>query len=72
MITFKRFDADDTQILDDGKVVAHALRLTNNRWALFDANDRRLSVGSSFNTSAEAARTFHPAAVRHVEKGPAR
>lgn len=53
----QRYNQDAYRILVDAEVVAMALRLANDRWALFDLNDRRMSK-MSFATPKEVATHF--------------
>mgnify|MGYP001208011616 CR=1 FL=1 len=53
-----RYDKDAYRIEDaQGTVVAMALRLTNDRWALYDTEDHRLSR-RTWSKPAEVAAEF--------------
>jgi len=56
-ITYRRYDANDVQILRGKTVVAHALRMAGGGWKLFDTEGVMMSR-ELFVTSAEAARAF--------------
>lgn len=52
-----RYDKDVYRIELDGVIVAMAMRLTNDRWALNDTNDRRISK-STWSKPAEVAKAY--------------
>jgi len=39
----ERFNKDAYRITKDGEIVAFALRMSNDKWGAFDANERRIT-----------------------------
>lgn len=52
-----RYDKNASRIERGGDIVAMALRLANNRWGLYDRDERRL-VTKTFENPAAVAEAF--------------
>lgn len=56
-VTVSRYDAQCYRLWQDKKVVGFALKLTNGRWGMFDANDKRLTI-RTFQAPKDVAASF--------------
>lgn len=53
-----RYDKNSYQLVRNGKVVAIASRLTNDRWQVNDMNDRRIDALGTFCNPQLAAQAY--------------
>ena len=66
--TMKRYDSNIHSFFDaDGRIVGHASRLSNGKWAVIDTKDTRI-IANSFATPSDALNAFKAHLVDDVKR----
>lgn len=59
MITAKRYDAISYRLMEEGEIVGFALKLANNRWAMFKPDCETRIGKMSYDTPEMVANHFY-------------